>query len=247
MPLMSFRRAFLCLMLPLLLCITGCKGLWSPSQLSDVPLNIRVAPLGLGLYGISGETSLPQGTQLTVVAVRYLTIDASVDADAAQFNPTPTYSILAYQPVKVAKGKWQTQLNLWQVAADGRYQESWQLEQARLGLALKPSENIVFLATLTPVDNLSALERQLAGLGQRLASGAVRSTPEGQRYAQVNQSLALALPTGSTTPPGPQANEVNYGWGDRYLIPQEPQNPYDLEFPRERQTNAPPLPGEFLR
>ncbi|HEY9643918.1 MAG TPA: hypothetical protein V6C57_25735, partial [Coleofasciculaceae cyanobacterium] len=90
-------------------------------------------------------------------------------------------------------------------------------------------------------------EQQLAEQGLRLANGTVRSTSEGQRYAQVNQTLAIALPTGETTPPRPQLDEVNYGWGYRYLIPNEPPNPYDLEFPGDRQTNAPPRPEEFLQ
>lgn len=216
---------------------------------------MRVSLVNLGVYAIAGETRLPENTQITVAAVRYLAVDElpadklpvdSLLVNSSQYNPTPTYSILAYQSAKVTKGKWQTQLDLWQVARDGKYQESWQLEQSRLGVSFKPSEKVMFLATLTPADDLSALEQQLAKRGMRLSSGTVRSTSEGQRYAQVNQSLAIALPTGKTAPPT-SAEEANFGWGDRYLIPQEPQNPYDLQFPGDRQTNAPPMPGEFLQ
>jgi hypothetical protein len=216
---------------------------------------MRVTPVDAGVYAIAGETRLPENTQITVAAVRYLAVDElptdslpanSLLVNATQFNPTPTYSILAYQPAKVTKGKWQTQLDLWQVAKDGKYQESWQLEQSRLGVSFKPSEKVMFLATLPPADDLSALEQRLARQGMRLAIGTVRSTSEGQRYAQVNQSLAIALPTGETAPPT-SADEANFGWGDRYLIPQEPQNPYDLQFPGDRQTNAPPMPDEFLQ
>jgi hypothetical protein len=249
--LLSLRRIFLIgLVLPLLLFSTGCNGLWVPGRLSDVPLTIRITPLKQGIYEITGEARLPKNTEITVAAVRYLSIDDSPDSRggaAAQLSPTPTYSILAYQSAKVAQGKWQTQLNLWQVADDGKYQESWQLEQARLELSLQPSEKVMFLATLTPAADLSAIEQQLARRGLQLASGSVRSTPEGQRYAQVNQFLAIALPTGNTVPPTPRAEEANYGWGDRYLIPQEPQNPYDLQFPGDRQTSAPSVPDEFLR
>jgi hypothetical protein len=240
------------LTLCLLLLSTGCSPqlrlpqLRLPGQVSDVALSMRVMASGAmpGIYTIAGETNLPKDTQLTVAALRYLSVEQEF---AAQFNPLPTYSILAYQTVKIVDDHWQTQLNLWQVAPDGQYQETWQLEQARLGLAFKPSQDVVFLATLTPADKLSRLEQQLADEGLRLASGTVRSTPEGQRYAQVNQALAIALPTGETTPPRPQLDEVNYGWGYRYLIPNEPQNPYDLEFPGDRKTNAPPRPEEFLQ
>ncbi len=241
----ALHRIFaMCLVLPLLLVSTGCNGLWLP-QLSDLPLTMQITPVKLGVYAIAGEARLPQDTQITVAAIRYLEVD-DVSEGATLFNPTPTYSILAYQSAKVTKGKWQTQLDLWQVAKDGKYRESWQLEQSRLGLSFQPSEKVMFLATLTPIDDLSALEQQLARQGMRLTSGTVRSTPEGQRYAQMNRSLAIALPTGTTTPPT-STDEVNFGWGDRYLIPQEPQNPYDLQFPGDRQTNAPPIPDEFLR
>ncbi|NJR66212.1 MAG: hypothetical protein HC772_14235 [Leptolyngbyaceae cyanobacterium CRU_2_3] len=235
----------LCVLLFLVLSV-GCTQLRFPGQLSDVLLNVHVTASEVsGTYTIAGETNLPQNTPLTVAAVRYLSVDNST---AAQFNPVPTYSILAYQTVKVVDGKWQTQLNLWQVAPNGKYQETWQLEQARLGIiSFKPSKDVIFLATLTPVEKLSRLEQKLARQGMRLASGTVRSTPEGQRYAQANQTLAIALPRGETTPPQPQLDQVNYGWGYRYLIPKEPQNPYNLEFPGDRQTTAPPRPEEFLQ
>ncbi|MBD3880774.1 hypothetical protein IFO70_03290 [Phormidium tenue FACHB-886] len=229
-------------LLPLLLCIS-CTSLRFPGQLEDIELTLRVeAAEPQGVYAVSGETNLPNETELTVVAIRYLSLD-----EPAGFKPTRTYSILAYQPTEVQNGKWQTQLNLWQVAPDGDYQESWQLEQARLGLSFQPATDVIFLATLTPPDKLSRLEQLLAAHGMRLSNRTVQTTPEGQRYAQIDQTIAIALPTGATTPPQPDPNEENYGWGYRYLIPKEPQNPYDLAFPKERQTNAPADPNEFLR
>jgi hypothetical protein len=234
-----------CLVLPLLFMSLSCAQLRLPGQFSDVTLNLNVTAADIpGVYRIAGETNLPDKTQLTIAAVRQLSLKNSA---AANFKLNPTYSILAYQPVTVTGGKWSTQLNLWQVAPNGKYQETWQLEQTRLGLSLQPAEEVIFLATLTPPDKLSRLEQQLADRGMRLAGGTVLSTPDGQRYAQVNQVIAVALPTGETSPPIPQADEVNYGWGYRYLIPQEPQNPYTLEFPKERQTNAPPQREEFLQ
>lgn len=235
------RLLSLCL---LLLC-GSCTHLRLPGHLSDVALNMQLTRADEpGLYTIAGETNLPKGTQLTVAALRYLSVDSPT---AALFQPVPTYSILAYETAKVSEGKWQTQLNLWQVAADGKYQETWQLEQKRLGLSLKPSEEVVFITTLAPIEKLSRLEQQLSDQGMRLARGTIRTSADGQRYAQINQVLAIALPTGDTVPPAAEPTEVNYGWGERYIIPQEPQNPYDLEFPSDRQTNAPPRPDEFLQ
>lgn len=237
-----WQHRTLFVLLPLLLCV-GCTSLRFPGQLADIELTLQVAAAETqGVYAVSGETNLPDETQLTVAAVRYLSLD-----EPAGFNPTPTYSILAYQPTEVQNGKWETQLNLWQVDPEGNYQETWQLEQARLGLSFQPATDVIFLATLTPPDKLSRLEQLLAAHGMRLSNRTVQTTPEGQRYAQIDQSIAIALPTGTTTPPPPDPNAENYGWGYRYLIPKEPQNPYDLAFPNERQTNAPPVVNEFLQ
>jgi hypothetical protein len=244
------KRALVVMLL--LVLSAGCSEIRSPAQffqlpghVADVDLNLHVTPANTpGTYQVTGKTNLPERTQLTVAAVRYLYPATPV---GKMLNPEPTYGILDYQSVQVSQGQWQTQLNLWQVAPNGQFKEGWQIDQSRLGVSLKPTEEVVFLATLAPVGKLPKLEQQLARQGMRLASGTVRSTSDGQRYAQVNQMLAIALPTGSTTPPSLQAEDVNQGWGYRYLIPQEPQNPTKLEFPDTRNTNAPASPKEFLQ
>jgi len=223
---------------------SGCTQLQSLFQWSEADLKIQVTGTDTpGLYTIRGSTNLPENTQISVAAVRYLQLE-SPDRSAIPLNLNPTYSILAYAPATVRQGEWQTQLNLWRVAADGRYQESWQIEQNQLGLSHQPDETVIFLATLTPIDELSALEQELARRGIRLAQGSVLSTSDGFRYAQVQQALAVDLPTGQTAP---NPEDDNFGWGDRYLIPQEPQNPTNLEFPEERLTDAPANPEELLR
>ena len=242
--LVNFQASFwrVLVLLPILFCVS-CTSL-PLGQLADADLNLQVAATEKpGVYALAGETNLPDRTQLTVMAVRYLAVENPV----AGSKPDPTYSILAHQTAQIQHSKWQAELNLWQVAPDGQYQETWQLEQPQLGLSLQPATDVVFLATLTPADKLSHLEPQLALRGMRLSDRTVQTTAEGQRYAQVDQAIAVALPTGKTTPPLPNPNLINYGWGDRYLMPQEPQNPYDLAFPSIRQTSAPPAADEFLR
>lgn len=197
-----------------------------------------------GVYTIAGNTTLPDNTRLNVAAIRYL---YPGDAASATFNPDPTYSILAYQFAQVQKGEWQTKLNLWQVASNGQFKEAWQLSQPKLGLSFKPDEAVVFMASLAPITKLSELEQQLSRKGLKFPGGTIRTTSEGERYAQVNQLMAIALPSGNTSPSPPRPEEINYGWGYRYLIPLEPQNPYNLEFPDKRQTDAPPKPNEFLQ
>jgi len=193
-----------------------------------------------GVYQVSGSTNLPDDTQITVAAVRYLQV-AGVSARKQ------TYAILDYQSAEVKDGNWQTNLNLWETAADGRYQENWQLDQAHLDIAFEPNQDVFFLATLAPIEELSQIEELLATRGLRLQRGMIRSTSAGQRYVQVSQTRTIALPTGQTTPPVPRPEDINGGWGDRFIIPQEPQNLTPFKPENARLTNAPAAPEDFLR
>lgn len=225
--------------------LSGCSQLTSLYRWSEIDLNVDVATTDKpGVYSLSGQANLPDNTPITVAAVRYL---RSSDPASAQLDAEPTYSILAYQSTKVQRGEWNTDLNLWQVASNGRFQEAWQLEQSKLGLSFQPDSQVIFLATLTPADDLSALEQELARRGIRFSGGTIVSTSEGFRYAQAQEIMAVALPNGATAPPAEKPEDRNGGWGDRYIIPQEPPNRVELEFPESRTTNAPPTKDEFLR
>jgi hypothetical protein len=230
--------------------LTGCEQvqlhplLLQNKSLKDVALKWRVERTAQsGTYEVSGQTDLPNRTQLTVAALRYL---YPITAKARSFSK-PTYAILDYQTVTVEQGAWQTQLNLWQVAPDQSFKENWQIDQQGLATQFQPEADVVFLVTLAPIDQLVRLQQRLANHGEKLASGMVRSTSEGELYAQSHQILPVALPTGSTVSTAFRPGIGNYGWGSRYLIPYEPQNPTQLERPSERQTNSPARPEEFLR
>lgn len=223
---------------------TGCEPLSLPRQWSDVEWNMRVESSEQpGTYAIAGQANLPDQTQLSVLAIRYLN---NSDEASLQLNPEATYSILDYQPAAVVGGQWKTTLNLWQVAPDGKYQEAWQLEDSEVGVTLEPESQVFFLATLVPVDDLVLLERKLAQRGQRLSGNVLNSTVEGLRFAQLTTAQAIDLPVGQTTPGEPRLDDRNDGWGERYLIPDEPQNPTQLQPPENRETDAPPQPEEFL-
>ncbi len=192
-------------------------------------------------YTVSGTTNLPDNTPITVAAIRYF----SAAYQTSALN-RPTFAVLDYTSTTVNQGKWQVELTLQQQGTDGRGWEAWQMEQSRLGLALQPTETVSFVTSLIAIDPLEPLEQQLAEEGFRLPQGMVRATAEGQRYAEVSQTIALAAPNLSETPPAiPEPH--NYGWGDRYKFLQEPPNEIQYERPAERQTNAPPAPSEFLR
>ena len=238
----------------LLMLNTGCSQLpltvrQLPALLPDLSTEanfpLRVTPLGRsGTYTVAGSTNLPDESRITVAAIRYLRPD---NPRSQSLSSKPTYSILAYQDVKVNKGKWQTTLNLWKVAPDGQFQEAWQLEQSKIGLSLAPETEVTFLATVAPTDSLSELEQQLEKQGIKLASRLVRNTADGERYVQASQVLPIALPTGQTTPPQQRSEDINGGWGPRFLLIPEPPNTTNLEVPSKRRTNAPLSPAEFLQ
>jgi hypothetical protein len=249
-----------------LLFLSGCASIQIPSwfRWAEVDLAIEVEPTNTpGSYSVRGRANLPENTSITVAAVRHLQLTrpsvdrlstdrvsetaATTESGGATNSTQQTYSILAYQPATVQGGEWQTEINLWKVAADGRFKEAWQIEQEKVGVTFQPEDNVIFLATLSTPDKLSALEQELARRGTRFASGTVFSNSDGFRYAQVQQSLELALPSGRTTPPPERPEDRNGGWGDRYIIPNEPPNPTNLEFPGTRITDAPPAREEFLR
>ncbi|MBF2086098.1 hypothetical protein [Thermoleptolyngbya sp. C42_A2020_037] len=212
----------------------------------DIDLQLSVLSEGNGVYTINGKTNLPDNARLAIAAVRYLEPPQSSSLSS---EAKPSYSILAYQTATVTNGQWQAQLNLWQVAEDGRYQESWQFEQAALRLNLEPSQDVIFLATLNPigkVEQLPALEQQLRNKRLAISGKHLYTAADGQQYVQVQQVQPVALPTDRTSPPVRRPEDLNGGWGERYLMPGEPPNPYVLEQPTERQTDAPMRREEFL-
>jgi hypothetical protein len=215
-----------------------------PNLASDANFQIRVTPSPQkGVYTVAGRTNLPNESRITVAAIRYLN---PKQPPALGVSPKPTFSILAYQDVKVNQGKWQTTLNLWKTAPNGRFQETWQLEQSKLGLTFEPEPDVLFLATVDPTDSFSELEKQLEKQGIELVSNVVRNTAEGDRYVQASQVLPVALATGQTTPPKQRPEDINGGWGPRYLLLPEPPNINKLPRPDKRRIDAPLSPEEFM-
>jgi hypothetical protein len=235
----------------LLITLSGCSKLLElPGQkkLSEAELKLQVTPANTpGTYEVTGTTNLPNQSQIRVAAIRFLKPAAQASRD---LNPKPTYSILAYQTVEVNQGKWRAALNLWKPAADGRYQETWQLDQPKLNITLDPDSDVVFLATYAIDDrpeNVLKFDQRLRQQGKTLENGVLLSTVDNRRYVQSTQKVAIALPTGKTDPPPVRPEDINGGWGNRYLMPGEPPNTIKLEFPKDRQTNALPSMKEFMK
>jgi hypothetical protein len=96
---------------------------------SSAPINLSIRQVqheGGGTYTVAGTTSLPSKTKITVSAVRYLVEGASPETNSETDIP---YAILDRQIAQVEQGSWQAELNLWQIASDGKFQEAWQLSQ----------------------------------------------------------------------------------------------------------------------
>jgi hypothetical protein len=204
------------------------------------------------LYKITGSTNLPESSRITVAAVRYLRPTAGQPGVLLNSNTSTKLSILSRQIVEVKQGKWQADLNLWQVSPDGSFEEVWQANQTQMKLT--PESGVTFIATFDPSaqweqsDNRKS-EEKLKPENQELDGKLVRFTNEGEKYAQASQTLLIPLPTGKTTPPRPLAEDVNGGWGNRYQILPESKITRTTSIPpaKSRQTNASLLPAEFLR
>ncbi|MEO1070042.1 MAG: hypothetical protein AAFW95_13135 [Cyanobacteria bacterium J06638_6] len=235
------------LVLILLACI-GCRAVLPPG-VAPVPetttLMIEAKALGEGEFNLSGTTNLPDNTQLTAVALRYLESETSIVS--ARSADDVLYSVLDYQPVTVANGQWTTQLNLWQVAADGRYQEPWQAQAEALNLAAQPKDTVQFAITLAPSHFGKAMGDVLAQVGRPRVAGILRLTTSGEPFLWADRSLPVGLPQGQTTPPDELLTRTNGGWGKRYLLVPEPLLPYTLTPEDERQTTAPATLDEWLR
>jgi hypothetical protein len=233
------------------LSFTGCSSLPFADRnttLPSVQAELTVTPSSQpGTYTLIGKTDFPDRSPLRIAAVRYLYPTTPI---SQTLGSKPTYAILAYATTTVEKGNWTVPLTVWQTAPNGQYQESWQLTQPELKLNLKPADNLVFVATLAPgdkADNLQQLEQNLLKNKKSLSPEIIRRSGADDRFLQLVQIIEAKLPTGSTQAPTQDPNDLNGGWGNRFLMPDEPPNPNNLEFPENRRTNAKPDPKEFMR
>jgi hypothetical protein len=232
----------------LLIGLTAC----TTSRPTQVELSLKVAPAGrAGEYQVTGATNLPDASRLAIASTR------SLHPDQARSQSTSTsgnYAILARQTTEVAQGKWQTTLNLWQVAPNGDYRESWQQHQIQVGRIQQPSEQVTFLAIFEPDDQSESVRQQLEQKNFSFGSPLSRVTAEGERYFQASQIVPVRLPSGKTTPPTTTASDKNGGWGDRDSMTADPSkaDPSKAEKPIQpanqgNQTDAPLTAPALMR
>ncbi|MBW4666341.1 MAG: hypothetical protein KME60_02570 [Cyanomargarita calcarea GSE-NOS-MK-12-04C] len=207
-----------------------------------------------GGYNIVGSTNLPESSKITVTAVRYLRpTDESIGTSSSDTNINR--SILARKFVEVKQGQWQAEnLNISQVASDGSIQEPWQADPEQKKLT--PEGGVMFIATYDPASQSLALNKpenkeksqELQPEFQNLEGKLVRFTNEGEKFVQASQIVAIALPTGKTSP-NSQAEDFNGGWGNRSQIKPQPlgSGSFLVAPAKSRQTNAPLSALQFLR
>lgn len=235
--------------------LKGSTALPEGSQLAIAALRY----LKLDPDAVSNPLELEDGLKTKQISTFpiHLSPDTEDEPAAAQLSSRkrrmalkPSYIILDYQPVTVQEGQWQTELNLWQVAKDGRYQESWQLHQEKLALQWKAEPEVIFLATLLidgAADRLQVLQNQLAERQLILNRTLIQTSLEGEQYFQSMQLLKVALPQSKTAPPPLQVQDINGGWGRRYLLVEQDPLPGTLAFPDQRHSDAPGSPQEFIQ
>ncbi|WP_017652489.1 hypothetical protein [Fortiea contorta] len=219
----------------------------------DVQIEIKnVQSVGSNsTYSVVGTTNLPESSRITIEAIRYLRPTTGQEGVLLNSSAETRRSILARQIVQVKQGKWQTDLSLWQVAPNGRFQEVWQANKAQVGLT--PESGVTFIAIFDPASQWEELDQQkpekLQSVNQQFEGKLVRFTNEGEKYIQASQTLLIPLPEGKTIPPRPQSDDINGGWGNRYQIPPRPIVSKTALIPSNtsRQTNASLTSAEFLR
>ncbi len=226
-----------------LLWLTGCKQITvetppNPVLISRLPRAQISFDVQKGeqrhSYTLTGTANFPNQTELNLLAVRQLR--------PVEENAQSTFSILDYRVVTVEDGRWQGELLLKQPDANGSPKETWQLDQTTLDLSVEPLDTVSILVTYTPTDQLTTLERVLAQQGLKIAPELLQTTSEGRRYLEIRQVLSLPVDAQIGERPQP----YNGGWGTRHLLIEEPPMPYQVAFPKERQTNRPAEPEEFL-
>lgn len=223
---------------------TNLRSLTNPSTILNLSIR-EVQHEGGGTYTIAGTTSLPAKTKITVSAVRYLVEGLSPETNSETDIP---YAILDRRVAEVEQGSWQAELNLWQIAPDGKFQEAWQLSQQDADVIFNPDANVTFLATFDPVNQPENFKAEVEKLDTSLQAALARFTPDGELYLQASRIMAIALPTGQTTPPQPSRLADAVRRSKRTSAASRTSQAGATQEPTSwRKTTAPLKPDEMLR
>lgn len=234
----KLRQSFWAVVFALLLLTnSGCSSptpfnstLSSPS----IELTIlQVKPEISGSYTVSGNTTLPDKTQITVSAVRYF-------KEGQTAETAPNYAILDRQVAEVNQGTWQTRLNIWQASANGQFQEAWQANLSS-SKRTEPEATVTFLAVLEPANQSTTVQKQTEALDPSLQAAITRFTTDGELYLQASKSMAILPPSGKTSTVATEPAQTK-----PQIVKPSSDTP-DAQFVQQRQTDAPISPDAVLR
>lgn len=227
----------------LLLTSGGCKAVaWLNPSFAPRPIELsieQVEPENSGRYTVSGNTTLPDKTQITVSAVRYFKDNAQASGSSA---PDLNYAILDRQVAEVAQGNWETQLNLWQSSANGQFEEAWQIK-VDSAQRTEPEPTVIFLATLEPENQPAYLQKQVEALEPSQQLAITRFTTDGELYLQAVKTLAVPPPQGQSSS---VLKVVNSSQPNQVRVVKPNSNASEAEQV-QRQTDTPLPPDAFVR
>ena len=237
----SFQRCVRTTSVLLLLLSVGCTRERSP----QAELSLKVEPSNRpGVYVVSGKTNLPDQSRLVVQGIRPLT----AAAQSTSTDESPNYVILDRQAVVASQGQWQTTLKLWQSTPDGQEQEVWQANQAQIS-QLKPSNDVVFVATIDSTNQTKASAQPLDLQGKPLQGANIHFTTGGQWSLQAKQTLTVTPPVSKTASSALSVNDFNVNRSQRSEQSSVPVNATSVNLPvsQEKQTTAPLSFSQRLR
>ena len=237
----SFQRYLKATSVFLLLLMVGCSRERSP----QAELSLTVEPSNRpGVYVVSGKTNLPDQSRIVVQGIRPLTSAAQTTST----EESPNYVILDRQAVVASQGQWQTTLKLWQSTPDGQDQELWQANQAQIS-RLKPSTDVVFVATIDSTNQTKASAQPLDLQGKPLQGANIHFTTGGQWSLQAKQTLAVSPPMSKTASSAFSANDFKANQNPRSEQSNVSVNATSVNLPvsQEKQTTAPLSFSQRLR
>lgn len=197
-----------------------------------------------GSVTMQGTASLPDGTEVSVAAVRVL--DALTNSD--RFLENSLYAILDRQFVEIEGNRWQTSLTLRQPDASNDLYESWQLNLDLRQQATSPSPNVLFLATIEPREFTGDVGAILNQAEINNGDSQLSFTAAGEPYLQVSQSMAVQVPAGTAIARTEDFTQAQYQelWTSRAnFSPRVDPSAETVQLPFAQEDNL-PLPTANL-
>lgn len=164
-----------------------------------------------GQYALYGETSLPDGTEFIVSAIRPLTSSTP----EVSLSEEQIYGTLARKTAVAENGRWQAKLQLWQVSPDNIYQEIWQMQEPLASLPLAPKQEVIFAVTLSP-STLARNPQKFTPDSNSLGKNPLFNvTPNGEPYLEARETITIPLPNPNLLVTRTSQTGEKFSWAGR--------------------------------